>query len=166
MYRAKSNRLTANRVFGRDRSWVKGLSLPFSGWVGCRTVMNDAPPEKENFGWFMLNRSAIVVKPRQPFLDWLHTADPTSHTLTLVNWLQSRRSTWSGCVTRKGTFIKSCANCARRFSWSNWRAGSEMKRPGCKTAVSTCSAFGLISNTMRCWSILPYTRSCNYVVQH
>src|ERR1035438_5810519 len=23
----------------------------------------------------MLNRSAIVVKPRQPFLDWLHTAD-------------------------------------------------------------------------------------------
>ena len=31
----------------------------------------------------MLNRSAIVVKPRQPVLDWLHTADPTSHRLTL-----------------------------------------------------------------------------------
>ena len=31
----------------------------------------------------MLNRSAIVVKPRQPFLDWLHNADPTSHRLTL-----------------------------------------------------------------------------------
>ena len=31
----------------------------------------------------MLNRSAIVVKPRQPFLDWLHTADPTSRDLTL-----------------------------------------------------------------------------------
>jgi hypothetical protein len=31
----------------------------------------------------MLNRSAIVVKPRQPFMDWLHTADPTSHRLTL-----------------------------------------------------------------------------------
>ena len=45
--------------------------------------MNDAPPKRENFGWFMLNRSAIVVKPRQPFLDWLHTADPTSHRLTL-----------------------------------------------------------------------------------
>src|ERR1035437_9703716 len=29
------------------------------------------------------SRSAIVVKPRQPFLDWLHTADPTSHRLTL-----------------------------------------------------------------------------------
>jgi len=23
----------------------------------------------------MLNRSAIVVKPRRPFLDWLHAAD-------------------------------------------------------------------------------------------
>jgi hypothetical protein len=31
----------------------------------------------------MLNRSAIVVKPRQPFLDWLHSADPSSHRLTL-----------------------------------------------------------------------------------
>ena len=31
----------------------------------------------------MLNRSAIAVKPRQPFLDWLHTVDPTSHGLTL-----------------------------------------------------------------------------------
>jgi hypothetical protein len=30
-----------------------------------------------------LNRSAIVVTPKQPFLDWLHTADPTSHSLSL-----------------------------------------------------------------------------------
>jgi len=30
-----------------------------------------------------LNRSSIVVKPKQPFLDWLHTADPTSRSLTL-----------------------------------------------------------------------------------
>jgi hypothetical protein len=25
-----------------------------------------------------LNRSAIVVIPKQPFLDWLHAADPTT----------------------------------------------------------------------------------------
>jgi hypothetical protein len=25
-----------------------------------------------------LNRSAIVVKPKQPFLDWLYRADPTA----------------------------------------------------------------------------------------
>ena len=32
-----------------------------------------------------LNRSAIVVKPKQPFLDWLHATDPTSLELTLLN---------------------------------------------------------------------------------
>jgi hypothetical protein len=31
----------------------------------------------------MINRSAIVVKPAQPFLDWLHRADSTSAHLTL-----------------------------------------------------------------------------------
>jgi hypothetical protein len=31
----------------------------------------------------MLNRSAIVVTPQQSFLEWLHTADPTSHDLRL-----------------------------------------------------------------------------------
>ena len=30
-----------------------------------------------------LNRSAVVVKPKQAFLDWLRAADPTSHDLTL-----------------------------------------------------------------------------------
>lgn len=33
----------------------------------------------------MLNRSAIVVKPRQPFLDWLHAADSTSAPLTMAD---------------------------------------------------------------------------------
>jgi len=32
-----------------------------------------------------LNRSAIVVKPQQRFLDWLHAADPTSHGITLFD---------------------------------------------------------------------------------
>jgi hypothetical protein len=30
-----------------------------------------------------LNRSAVVVKPKQPLLDWLHAADPTSQDLSL-----------------------------------------------------------------------------------
>jgi hypothetical protein len=30
-----------------------------------------------------INRNAIVVKPGQPFLDWLHQADPTSADLKL-----------------------------------------------------------------------------------
>ncbi len=35
-----------------------------------------------------LNRSAIVVQPRQAFLDWLHAADPTSCKLTLRELVQ------------------------------------------------------------------------------
>ena len=31
----------------------------------------------------MLNRSAVVVRPKQPFLEWLHRADPTSGSITL-----------------------------------------------------------------------------------
>ena len=30
-----------------------------------------------------INRSAIVLKPAQPFLDWLHRVDPTSAQLAL-----------------------------------------------------------------------------------
>jgi hypothetical protein len=30
-----------------------------------------------------LNRSAVLITPRQPLLDWPHGADPTSLTLTL-----------------------------------------------------------------------------------
>jgi len=30
-----------------------------------------------------VNRSVLVVLPKQPFLDWLHNADPTSGELTL-----------------------------------------------------------------------------------
>ena len=30
-----------------------------------------------------INRSAVVVIPAQPFLDWLHEVDPTSAALTL-----------------------------------------------------------------------------------
>jgi hypothetical protein len=38
-----------------------------------------------------LNRSAIVVRPKQPFLDWLHSADPTSRHLTLPDLLREPR---------------------------------------------------------------------------
>ena len=31
----------------------------------------------------LINRAAIVVKPAQPFLDWLHQVDSTSARLTL-----------------------------------------------------------------------------------
>src|SRR5579872_1122324 len=34
-------------------------------------------------GMLTLNRTALVVQPKQPFLDWLHGVDPKSHHLTL-----------------------------------------------------------------------------------
>jgi hypothetical protein len=39
----------------------------------------------------MLNRSAILVKTKQPFLDWPHTADPTSRRLTLGDLFRATR---------------------------------------------------------------------------
>jgi hypothetical protein len=33
----------------------------------------------------LVNRSALIVVPAQPFLDWLHQVDPTSSDLTLVD---------------------------------------------------------------------------------
>lgn len=30
-----------------------------------------------------LNRSAVVIRPKQPFLEWLHGADPTSRHIAL-----------------------------------------------------------------------------------
>ena len=38
-----------------------------------------------------LNRSGVVVKPKQAFLDWLHAADPTSHELTFSDLIREPR---------------------------------------------------------------------------
>jgi len=37
-----------------------------------------------------INRTAIVVRPDQPFLDWLHGADPTSRELSLEDLRRER----------------------------------------------------------------------------
>jgi hypothetical protein len=57
--------------------------VPISSNVGGLHHRYERCAVRAGIWWFMLNRSAIVVKPRQPFLDWLHSADPTSHRLTL-----------------------------------------------------------------------------------
>jgi hypothetical protein len=44
-----------------------------------------------------LNRSAVIVTPRQPFLGWLHGADPTSLTLTLEDVSEPRIYLLPGC---------------------------------------------------------------------
>lgn len=61
----------------------------------------------------MLNRSAMVVKPRQPFLDWLHTADPTSRNLSPRELVQKPTIYLiPECDTASG---ESCKHCARKI---------------------------------------------------
>ena len=68
----------------------------------------------------MLNRSAIVVRPRQPFMDWLHTADPTSHRLTLRELSQEPTIYLIlECDTEEELSGKSCKNCASKSLSSN-----------------------------------------------
>ena len=83
----------------------------------------------------MLNRSAIVVKPRQLFLDWLHTADPTSRNLSLRELVREPTIYLIPECDTEEEVRESCKNCARKFLSSNWRVGSRMKAPGLRTAV-------------------------------
>src|SRR5215831_7425629 len=65
------------------RSWLKAGSWPFLRSAGCIIVTKGGQREMSPPSRGLLNRSAVVVKPRQRFLDWLHGADPTSPHLTL-----------------------------------------------------------------------------------
>jgi len=58
-----------------------------------------------------LNRSAIVVKPKRPFLEWLHAADPTSRELSLPD------------LAREPTIclIPECVHCANHATGSRPR---------------------------------------------
>ena len=71
-----------------------------------------------------LNRSAIVVKPRQPFLDWLHAADATSSDLTLQELvLEPAIYLIPECDTPQEVTDELHELC-EHFSLSSWRAGS------------------------------------------
>jgi hypothetical protein len=67
----------------------------------------------------MLNRSAIVVKPRQPFLDWLHTADPTGRNLSLAEVVQEPTIYLIPECDTEEDVRESCKRCARKSLWSN-----------------------------------------------
>src|SRR2546425_2139036 len=64
--RARTRRITKRRFDLGSSTLPSGMNLPFR-----KRHMNE------------LNRSAIVVTPKQPFLDWLHSVDPTGSELTM-----------------------------------------------------------------------------------
>ena len=51
--------------------------------MGYTVATNGGRREGKGVLMVTLNRSTLVVKPKEPFLDWLHTADSTSRRLTL-----------------------------------------------------------------------------------
>jgi len=101
----------------------------------------------------MLNRSAIVVKPKQAFLDWLHAADPSSRDLTLLDLVREPTIYSSRNVIRTTTWPSFCTNCVRRFSKSNWRGGTRIHQLGREIGVAMSFAIGLITNTIPYWLI-------------
>ena len=107
----------------------------------------------------VLNRSAIVVKPKEPFLDWLHAADPSSRDLTLLDLVREPTTTSSRNVIRTTTWPMCCTNCVRRSSKSNWRGGTRIHQLGREIGVSMSFATGLITNTIPCWLISVKNRS-------
>jgi len=98
----------------------------------------------------VLNRSAIVVKPKQPFLDWLHKADPTSDDLTLEDVSNDPAIYLIPIVTPRRIWLKSCGSYVRRFSKSSWQVGTTTKLPGLRTVGLRSSLNGLIFSTIRC----------------
>lgn len=100
-----------------------------------------------------LNRSAIVVKPRQPFLDWLHTADPTSRKLTLRELVQEPTVYLiPECDTDEEVADVLAELCEETFieqlkGWFTDTATWPQDRS------STSSAVGLTSRSIRCWLI-------------
>ena|SRR6202163_866375 len=97
-----------------------------------------------------LNRSAIVVKPKQPFLDWLHEADSTSSDLTLGELALEPAIYLSPNATHLRKSRMYCTNCARRSLSSSWRVGSTTQLLGLQTVVSMSSVAGSTISTIPC----------------
>ena len=99
-----------------------------------------------------LNRSAIVVRPKPPFLEWLHAADPTSVTLTLADL--GREPTIylvSECDDPKDE--QACLRpSSRQFSRTSLTAGGGIGRRGRRPGPWTSSRAGLTASFIRCCS--------------
>ena len=78
-----------------------------------------------------LNRTAIMVMPGQPFLDWLHRADPTSGGLSLED-LRREPTVYLLPQCESEEEARQCLQevCAARFWKSNWMAGTAFRRRG------------------------------------
>jgi hypothetical protein len=111
--------------------------------------MNGVPHESEEIRG-TLNRSAIVVKTKQPFLDWLHTADPTSRRLTLGDLLRATRIYLIPECDTEEDVGEVLQELSEDFRSSNWRVGSGIQQLGLRTVVSMSFVAGSTTSTIRC----------------
>jgi hypothetical protein len=90
-----------------------------------------------------INRSAVVVIPAQPFLDWLHQADPTSAHLSL-NDLSLEPTIY--LLPDYDTEEEAHQHLQRRckdFEQHNWMAGLVFQPHGLLIGASKISRTGL-----------------------
>src|SRR5215469_2500889 len=90
-----------------------------------------------------INRSAIAVIPAQPFLDWLHQADPTSAHLSLNDLKLEPRIYLLPESIAKNRRASICKGGARRCLNNNWMAGIAFQPHGLLIEASEISSTGL-----------------------
>ena len=89
-----------------------------------------------------LNRSAIVAKPKQPFLDWLHTADPASYKLTLRDLVREPTIYLVPECDRGDQVNQALSELCKEILPGNWQGGSTTKRLGLRTVILRSSVTG------------------------
>src|SRR5215472_9849233 len=105
-----------------------------------------------------VNRTAIVVKPDQALLDWLHRVDPTSNELSLED-LQREPTVY---------LLPECENeeearqylgrCAVKYSMSNWDGWYRLPATKPNRRDLDDSIAGSSGAFTRWWSISPTFR--------
>jgi hypothetical protein len=89
-----------------------------------------------------INRSAVVVIPAQPFLNWLHQADPTSEHLSLNDL---RLGPTISLLPDYDTEEEAHEHLQRRYKEilnNNWMAGIVFQPPGLLIGASKISSTG------------------------
>ena len=98
----------------------------------------------------VINRSAVIVMPAEPFLKWLHRADSTSAELTLADLRREPTIYLLPPYDTEEQALVIWRRCAGKSSKSNSTDGTVYRPPGPSTGISTCSSAGLSTVSIRC----------------
>jgi len=97
-----------------------------------------------------LNRSAIVVTPKQPFLDWLHATDPTSVERTLLELSRDPTIYLIPECDTDDDVVEMLRDLCEEIFEEQLAGWSRRNQSGRATEGSTCSAAGSIISTIPC----------------